>query len=256
MSSSDLPPLQRGPVPQSETGAPPPDPGFTFRIARVQEWTLGTLLAAAVGFGVWMGTLTTKLEHIEKFVDAANDGSTGVFTRLATIQTTLDLVDKSNSQQSGKVEKASAVEFRFVPLTPSSGPTQPQTSSLDTFVEYTLIREILEGDRKASESGRIGDASKIEGKQPKAFADAPRDPSANSSVAQNESTPPQAHDTSSSDSDRTKAEWLDNLKQTALADLQRLKADVNANKKMHEPTKTELLSLITAQEQRINAMKK
>lgn len=85
MSNSELPPLPREPVPPSKGEAQPAYPGIVFGIARVQEWTLGAVVTAAVGFGVWMGTLNTKLEHIEKFIDAASDGSTGVFTRLATI---------------------------------------------------------------------------------------------------------------------------------------------------------------------------
>jgi hypothetical protein len=232
MSSEDLPPLREEPAPPSKSAVQPLDPGFTFGIARVQQWTLGSIIAAAVGLGVWMGTLNTKLEHIEKFVDAASDGSTGVFTRLATIQKTLDLADRSSPQRSVKDEKASAVEVRIVPLMPSPGPTQSQTPYVDTLLEYKLLTEILDKDRKGPESKVAPDAPGIEGKQRNSIS----------------SAGPQRNE--------ERDTWLDNVKQTALADLARLKTEVSANKKMQETTRTELLGLIEEQEQRINPTKK
>jgi hypothetical protein len=126
--------------------APDPDRAFTFRIQRVQEWTLGTVIVAAVSLGVWIGTLTTKLDHIEKFVDSAENASAGIFVRLTTIQTTLDFLEKSAGQNSNKASGNIApyppIEVRIPPIEVRSNPT-PEPSVLDKLIEDKLAKDFL-----------------------------------------------------------------------------------------------------------------
>jgi hypothetical protein len=239
MSTSDVPPLR----------SQPSNTGFTLRIPRVQEWTLGAVVLAAAGVGVWMGTLNTKLEHIEKFVDRAEDGANGIFARLEVIRTTLDFLERSSSQ-SVKDVKTSPVDIRFVPLPPASVPTQVQgsgssSSSLETALEFKLIREILEEDRKPEEPKKAADTPPGNDVKP-----------SNSGTGMKQITstsPPDPPQTTGSDG--VKEQWMKDLKDAALNDLNRLRDEVNANKKLSEATRKELRNLIDAQEKRINDIK-
>jgi hypothetical protein len=95
-----------------------------------------------------MGTLNTKLDHIEKFVDSANDGSTGVFVRLATIQTTLNVSESARPSvptPATNNERVPPIEVRLDPAN--------QLSMLDRAAEIKLIEDILKFGNSASSPG-------------------------------------------------------------------------------------------------------
>ncbi len=131
-------------------GASSSDRSFTFQIKRVQEWTLGAVVIAAVTLGIWIGTLTTKLDHIERFVNSAEDASAGIFVRLATIQKTLDVLDRNGSGESGRTagNKVSypPIDVR-IPAIELRSSSAPQTPALDKLVDYMLVEEILHQGR-------------------------------------------------------------------------------------------------------------
>lgn len=126
MSTATLPP-------------PNPDHSFTFEIERVQKWTLGAIVTASVGFGIWIGTLNNKLDHIEKFVDSAGDASNGVFVRLGSIQKSLDFLEKTGTAPSATAVQTPSmldkvIAYQLVKPADSAKPADPSKQGTDPHV--------------------------------------------------------------------------------------------------------------------------
>lgn len=221
------PPNQDVPPAQASSS----DPSFTFRIQRVQQWTLGAVVVAAVSLGIWIGSLTTKLDHIERFVNSAEDASAGVFVRLATIQKTLDLLDKGGNGESrkaaGNVAPYPPINVRVPPIEVRSN-SAPQVPVLDKLVEYRILTEFLKPESNGSESAPP--SAPAAGVAPKNLA--PKD----------------------AELSRQQFLWLDEVKQTALKQLQDLDNEVERDKDMTPATKERLSALIDVQRRRVMAL--
>lgn len=207
---------------------PPPavqssDGGFTFRIARAQEWTLGAVITAAVAYGIWMGTLNTKLEHIEKFVDSASDASQGIFVRLATIQKTLEVLDRNSPTTAGNTPSPARVP---VIVERSILPNQPQGSNLTTLIEYKMIEDMLKSDNPGGKSGVAVPA-----------------------VPVSAGTAPLNYDLS-----KQQALWLREIQDTAFGQLNELQKQVDTDKNLSSETKGRLTSLIETQRDRVKLL--
>jgi hypothetical protein len=214
MADSDAVPLP----PQTPQSTPrPPDDGLTFRIPRVQEWTLGAVIVAAVSFRIWMGTLNEKLGHIEKFVDAASDLSAGIFVRLATIQKSLDILDKNRPAASDSAANNSRMPVIVVRSTPEN---QGHDLIASKLIDYKLAEMLLKPAKEASSMEPSKTSAEIDG------------------VSHSESSQQQS------------LSW-EHLRTIALQQLEQLEQDVKQNPKITEPTRTDLLNLIAEQHQRV-----
>jgi hypothetical protein len=224
MTSNSLPTPPEPPTRPSQSSS---DGGFTFRIKRVQEWTLGAVVVAAASIGIWIGTLNTKLDHIEKFVDSASDASTGIFVRLATIQTMLEVLEKKGSESSGTATNVTP----FPPITlnvpatsAQANPNQLHDFTFDKLIEYELVEGMLKPESKVDDAGPSKPAPV-------------NTPLPNSNTLQQE-----------------QSLWLKDIKQTALTQLQDLENKVITDKTMPPETKKSILDLIDLQRSRLNAL--
>lgn len=223
---------------------------------------MGTVIAAAVGLGIGVGTLNTKLDHIEKFVDTASDASTGIFVRLATIQKTLDVLEKdgnpdvTRSGQTGEIRippidvKVPAIEVRPGPMYPANDRV------IDKLIEYVI-------DHGAESKGQAKQDLENKGSEPKK----PKSPEVESSSQAKEKTVDvqgeKKPESKSSEPEKSNGQpgirptqlalSSEEIRQLAIKELQDLEYQVIRDKKMAPETKKGLLNLIGVERLRAEA---
>lgn len=223
LQDDDLP--SRAEVTRASAASPAPtqpDSAVTLRIPRVQELTLTAVLSAAVGFGIWMGTLNTKLERLEKFADKAEDGSTGLFIRLATIEKSVDRLEAvSVGGPRRETDGRSQSAGDRVILT-NQGP-----DFLGRLMDYRFAEKWI----------RLGDQAGQEtpsGTHPNtAPAAAPKSPDLNAD----------------------QADAFGNVKASYLDELDKMEEDVGNDRTIPIETESRLIRLIDAERQKIKSLK-
>jgi len=220
-----------------------PDDRFTFGIERVQKWTLGAIVTAAVGLGIWIGTITTKIDamnskidNIEKSTDSNAEALTAARIQLGSLQQAVgDLKSSGAGPHDGEGGRGqpSPVEFKIPPVTvnipevkfgtlpvqvQSASAPVPQKSVLDEFLEYQILKDLKNG-----ESG-----------------DQQQHPP-NSSTPRGALTPEQV-----AEQDKQKyvlqqeSILMDQIKQANLDDLANMEKQVTSDKKLSDATKAQL----------------